>query len=509
MPALLSACGSVAKLMMKNMRVGWFFGCLVVVGAMLSASGLVGAGAGCTKQNPNVCCISELDCAAVGIPADSSCQSGFACTNHECIEASCGVDADCTDPAAAFCGGGLCRECTASGQCPASAAVCNLTTYGCERCLADADCSSFAATPHCAANGACAECVTSLDCGANEPVCGTDGSCRTCEHDTECASGACDANGSCVVASSVIYISPTGIDAGGCVQSQPCLTPGFAVALVSPARFHIAMAPGQYTGQLVGSAAAPRISVHGNGATIKHTATQNTPTINVDRNKVFVRDLTIEATNMAYGFECKNNGEVDLRAVNYASSGIGSGATACKVSWQDSKTLFIFVGTNSQLTLRRMRFIDSRAVSAFDSAVTIENVEVLRASDYPFLFERTQGSVSYVTVADSAPGHGGFNCNASPVQITNSIIWVPNVGNFSDRPILGNCVASGQNLIGPLTPATPTSGDPLFVDMANGDLHLMPTSLGVDKADTGPATDALGAARPLGAKFDLGAFESH
>ena len=100
-------------------------------------------------------------------------------------------------------------------------------------------------------------------------------------------------------------------------------------------------------------------------------------------------------------------------------------------------------------------------------------------------------------------------CPTAPVQISNSIIWVPNVGNFSDRPILGTCVATGQNLIGPLTPATPTSGDPLFVDMANGDLHLMPTSLAIDKADTGPATDALGAARPLGAKFDLGAFESH
>nr|MBP9088905.1 hypothetical protein [Kofleriaceae bacterium] len=491
---------------------GWGYGCLLVTGVAMSASGAVGVGAGCTKQNPNVCCISELDCAAIGIPADSSCQSGFACTNHECIEATCVVDADCTDPAAAFCGDGLCRECTASGQCPASAAVCNLTTNGCERCLADTDCSSFAATPHCAANGACAECASNLDCGATEPVCGTDGSCRTCEHDAECASGACDASGTCVVSSAVIYIAPTGIDAGGCVQSQPCLTPGFAVALVTPARFHISMAPGQYTGQLVGSAAAPRISVHGNGAMITNSGTAAVPTINVDRNKVFVRDLTINAPDQAYGFECKNNGEVDLRAVDVVHPGIsysGGVANACKVTWQDSSARAISISTNSELTLRRMRFIDSQAVSSIDSTVTIENVAVLRASDYPFNFTRTQGAASFVTVADSAPGHGGFNCIASPVQITNSVIWVPNVGNFSDRPILGNCVATGQNLLGPLTPATPTSVDPLFVDMANGDLHLMPTSLGVDKADTGPLTDVLGAARPLGAKFDLGAFESH
>ena len=498
--------------MIKNMRVSGYFGWLVLVGAMVSASGVGGVSVSCTKQNPNVCCISELDCAAVGIPADSSCQSGFACTNHECIEATCGVDAHCTDPAAAFCGDGLCRECTASGQCPASAASCNLNTYGCERCLADTDCSSFAATPHCAANGACAECVTGLDCGATEPVCDTGGSCRLCEHDTECTSGACDANGTCVVASTVIYISPTGSDAGGCVQSQPCLSPGFAVALVTPARFHISMAPGQYTGQLVGSAAAPRISVHGNGATITNTGTIAMPTINVDRNKVFVRDLTIDVPDQAYSFECKNNGEVDLRGVNVVHPGpsfSGGVANACKVAWQDSSAKTISLNTNSQLTLRRVRFIETTAVNASDSVVTIENVAVLRAHDYPFRFMRTQGTASFVTVADSAPGHGGFICNASPVQITNSIIWVPNIGNFSDRPTLGNCVLTGQNLIGPLTPATPTSGDPLFVDMANGDLHLMPTSLGVDKADTGPLTDALGRARPLGVKFDLGAFESH
>ncbi len=495
--------------MAKNKRVGWCVGLLVVVGVAVLGAGL---GVGCTKQNPNVCCTSALDCEAIGIPANSSCASGLACTNHECIEATCVVDPDCTDPAAAYCGNGLCRECTAAGQCPASAAVCNLTTNGCERCSADADCSSFAATPHCAANGACAECVTDLDCGATEPVCGTDGSCRTCEHDTECASGACDANGTCVTASAVIYISPTGIDAGGCVQALPCLTPGFAVSIVTPARFHIAMAPGSYTGQLLGSAAAPRIAVHGNGATITYTAAVSSPVINVNANKVFVRDLTIAVTGQAFGLDCKNNGEVDLRAVNVAAQGFdfnGASANACKVAWQDSRARPISISTNSQLTLRRMRFIDSQAVASSDSAVTLENVSVLRSNDYPFNFTRTQGSAAFVTVADSAPGHGGFNCTMSPIQITNSIIWVPNVGNTGDRPILGSCVAMGQNLIGPLTPATPTSVDPLFVDMANGDLHLLPTSLGVDKADTGPATDALGAARPLGAKFDLGAFESH
>ncbi len=480
-------------------------------GAMLFMLGLatVCVAPSCTKQNPNVCCISESDCAAVGIPTGSTCESGLACNNHECIEATCKTDPDCTDPNAAHCGDGLCRECTAAGQCPASEAVCNLNTNNCERCIADGDCSGFAATPHCAASGACAECVKNSDCAAAEPVCGNDGACRTCQHDNECESGACDADGSCVAASAVIYISPNGTDAGSCVQAQPCKTLTYANSLIVPSRFHISMAPGTYTGQLIVSAGPARISVHGNGATIKQAASPTVPNIYVDRNKVFVRDLTIEGP---LAFDCKNNGEIDLRAVNHVSNtnnGSG-GANACKVFWQDSFGRLIVLSTNSQLTMRRVRIVDTMAVIATDTSLTIENVSVLHSTDYPFQFTRCQGAVAYVTVADPAPGHGGFNCTASAaVQVSNSIVWVPNIGNNSDRPALGNCTFTGQNLLGPLTPATPTSGDPLFVNMAGGDLHLMPTSLGVDKADTGPATDALGAPRPLGAKFDLGAYESH
>ncbi|HPH65274.1 MAG TPA: hypothetical protein PLF40_06000, partial [Kofleriaceae bacterium] len=54
-------------------------------GAMLFMLGLatVSVAPSCTKQNPNVCCISESDCAAVGIPTGSTCESGLACNNHE------------------------------------------------------------------------------------------------------------------------------------------------------------------------------------------------------------------------------------------------------------------------------------------------------------------------------------------------------------------------------------------------------------------------------------------
>jgi Right handed beta helix region len=50
---------------------------------------------------------------------------------------------------------------------------------------------------------------------------------------------------------------------------------------------------------------------------------------------------------------------------------------------------------------------------------------------------------------------------------------------------------------------------PGFVDFARGDLHLAPGSAGLDTGiDTGQCTDYLGVARPQGAGYDRGAFET-
>jgi hypothetical protein len=51
-------------------------------------------------------------------------------------------------------------------------------------------------------------------------------------------------------------------------------------------------------------------------------------------------------------------------------------------------------------------------------------------------------------------------------------------------------------------------GTPRFVDLESGDLHLLPTSVGVDDGTSGDAdVDADGDPRPLGLAPDLGADE--
>jgi hypothetical protein len=61
-----------------------------------------------------------------------------------------------------------------------------------------------------------------MDCEAGAPICDA-GNCRACEADDECTSGACDRDtGECIASANVIYVAPSGIDAGSCTMMSPC-----------------------------------------------------------------------------------------------------------------------------------------------------------------------------------------------------------------------------------------------------------------------------------------------
>jgi hypothetical protein len=124
----------------------------------------------CTKKNEGVCCTTDTDCKEFGLPSGSSCGDGFVCEGHLCVEASCGVDADC----------------------PGAQPVCNAASLSCGSCEADPDCERLDDTPRCnVATGGCQECVTNDQCEAGKPVCDA-GACRTCALDSECSSTVCN-----------------------------------------------------------------------------------------------------------------------------------------------------------------------------------------------------------------------------------------------------------------------------------------------------------------------------
>lgn len=205
--------------------------------------------AACTRPNPAVCCLDDADCKANGFDSVQSCATGLACVDHQCTLPSCAMTG-----------------------CMATAPVCNITTDVCEACTETSQCSRFADTGVCdTATGACVDCVAPSDCSGSTPVCDAN-TCRGCRLDSECSSGACDDDGSCVAESAIVYMDAAGTDTGTCPHQQPCRTLGYAVTQSSNTRAHIVLAPGGYvdepyiTAQL---SPAARLFIHGNGASIR------------------------------------------------------------------------------------------------------------------------------------------------------------------------------------------------------------------------------------------------
>ena len=93
----------------------------VVDRGVMKAIGLViihVAVAGCTKQNPNLCCTDEADCAAQGLSNDAQCGDGLLCRGNQCIAVSCSASNEC-DASAPYCVDSSCAEaCIGDEQCP-------------------------------------------------------------------------------------------------------------------------------------------------------------------------------------------------------------------------------------------------------------------------------------------------------------------------------------------------------------------------------------------------------
>jgi hypothetical protein len=477
----------------------------IVISCALAPAGIF-FGGGCSKSNATLCCVSEADCLAVGIPSGSSCGAGLGCIDHSCVTAQCSVDTDC--PAATpHCGEGVCRECTESGQCDDTAPVCNVNTFACDNCAGPQDCATFVGQNQCAATGACVECLTGAQCSAAEPVCGANGNCRVCEHDAECASGACDIDGTCVDPAKVVYVSNTGVDGGNCVQTQPCQSVAFAVGKVASTRTHISMAKGTYDEPLNANG-KPRVQFHGNESTVKATSGSAIPSNGAN---IFASDVKLTGVG-ASALSCLNNGVVVLRSVDVIEDTAISNFNACRLTWTLSnikKFQGLRFDTNSQAVLKRLTITDGeKFVDATNSIVNAENLLISNHKQGLFRLVDATGTISHITYANPIPApEKRFDCLRSPVKVTSSIFWSP----AQEIVFSGNCVFGADSIAGPTVngglPLPTTNVDPMFVDEVNGNYHLKPGSPAVDKSDIGPAIDLDGNPRPRGVKFDLGAYE--
>ncbi|HWO21989.1 MAG TPA: choice-of-anchor Q domain-containing protein [Kofleriaceae bacterium] len=195
---------------------------------LLAAAALLSVAAGCTRRDPDFCCVTADTCAAAGLTDElRPCEIGQACNAYACVAAECATSADCASPEAPRCLDGLCVA----------------------GCTIDDDCAGVAGRPRCDVRVAtCVGCTAGDQCPAERSICDVEArACRGCTADDECASGVCiEATGACAAEDAIIYVMESGTDAGTCPKAAPCQTLAYAMGLTSPARSVIRIVGGQF-----------------------------------------------------------------------------------------------------------------------------------------------------------------------------------------------------------------------------------------------------------------------
>lgn len=374
-------------------------------------------------------------------------------------------------------------------------------------CLQGEACVDF----HCVA----ATC-SNLGCPAEAPICDGD-ACRGCRLDAECPSGACADDGTCVAEAGIVYLSPTGTDAGTCTRSAPCRALTFAAGQTSTSRNHLVMAPGTYDYFIpqfldASTTAAPQVFVHGSGSSISTTSDAALLTVSVNAT---IRDLDL----IGGGSVLRLNGtspivleRIRVRDSLFDGIRVGAPVTMRNVRIEMAGT-GITLANSGRLTIDRGVIRGGvTAIKSFDfsTSVEISNLMVFGTSDVALdLAMSSGGTIESTTIADSGTDAGNgpraFRCPPTGLTIRSSIIWAP--GTIARPPIDNTCTLV-STIAGPVAVPGAANTDPRFVDAATSDYHLSANSPARDAIDAGPSFDFEGDPRPRGARFDLGADES-
>ncbi len=508
---------------------------------------------GCGARNNAVCCTDHADCTAIGLADGSRCEPGFSCGgNHACEKSECTVDSEC--PAdRSHCTDGVCIGCDAAHTCMSNAPVC-AADMTCSACATNDDCAAFPDQPVCDPSGSCrAPCMIDTNCPTNLPhcdggfcvecdgphpcaagapvcaldttcqacqtgsdcaafpgtVCGNDGGCRACVQNSECDSQVCD-SGACL-AGGILYLSPTGGDAGACTQAAPCLSVKYALSKAHTGKQYLVMAFGEYRSakEIVldtTTTATTSLIVLGNGATISGGDQDPNLTKAVLKHgqgiALALHDLvfTRYASGLSpLGVSLSGDKPVTLDHVRLFDSGLSFLSSSTINDLQTNNVNIVFTGTvtiNGALIENGYLGDDIGAIH-----LTATNMSIHSNLNTALSLSHSTVDLSFSSVYLSGTSMGQTALVCGGGTVASSILWV---ASASAAPVNGIC-SIATSIVGPTKVGILDNRDPLFTDAKN---HIGSTSPARDAVACGASvSDFEGDPRPQGVKCDIGADE--
>ena len=433
--------------------------------------------------------------------------------------------------------------CTLSSMCPSSFPVCDPVALKCRACNGageDTICVQRSATePHCKLSGTnmglCAACNVSADCATATPVCNSDGTCRKCAANNECASRICDApSGTCVVETDIIYVDASN-DSGqsSCSETVKDGSKGAPFCEISKAlmllglstRHYVLLAPSDnnYVGFDLSDTMGRTITFIGPGKDVAKKATiQAMP----NQNAINIKPMAAQTASVVLdGLTVVCNGNGNVLFCDSANSRPTLTVTNSSFANTNSGAVFI-----NQCNFKMDRSYISGAGQdglqlGNNSNYVVQNVFIWNNST-GVEFDTGNGNFSFNTVAYNM-GSIGFYCGAQNTVIADSIVFGNKMNGNSQFNFGGgdSCtlinVVTGMDMInssGKITAA------PVFKSMT--DLHLDTSAANlaanqaccIDQLNASsspspspsplPALDIDGSNRPKGARWDIGAHEA-